>query len=107
MVRLKAMIDDPSRGISYRQDGPLDQRMDPSRGVTLAERLLTADADEVAKVLRDGLMAMVKDPEFMAETRKAKLDVEPASHTELEAVARRTLQVTDAVRGKVRAIFKP
>lgn len=46
-------IDDPSRGISYRQDGPLDQRMDPSRGVTLAERLLTAEADEVAKVLRE------------------------------------------------------
>ena len=62
---------------------------------------------DVAKVLRDGLMAMVKDPEFLAETRKAKLDVEPAGHTELEAVVRRTLQVTDAVRGKVRAIFKP
>ncbi len=45
-------IDDPQRGISYRHDGPLDQRMDPSSGVTLAERLATAEEAEVAEVLR-------------------------------------------------------
>ena len=45
-------IDDPARGISYRQDGPLDLRMDPSRGDTLAERLAAADEAEVADVLR-------------------------------------------------------
>ena len=30
-------IDDPSRGFSWRADGPLDMRMDPSRGETAAE----------------------------------------------------------------------
>ena len=62
---------------------------------------------EAAKALRDGLAAMVKDAEFLAEANKAKLDIEPASHTELESVAKRTLQVTDEVRRKVRDIFKP
>jgi 16S rRNA (cytosine1402-N4)-methyltransferase len=45
-------IDDPARGISYRHDGPLDQRMDPSAGAPLAERLAVAEEDEVAGVLR-------------------------------------------------------
>jgi 16S rRNA (cytosine1402-N4)-methyltransferase len=45
-------IDDPARGISYRHDGPLDLRMDPSRGETLAERLAVAEEAEVADVLR-------------------------------------------------------
>lgn len=46
-------IDDPARGISYRHDGPLDQRMDASQGETLAERLATAEEEEVANVLRE------------------------------------------------------
>ena len=62
---------------------------------------------EMAKVLRDGLAAMTRDPEMLAEARKANLDVEPAPHGDLEAVARQTLQVSDDVRQKVREIFKP
>ena len=61
---------------------------------------------EAAKALRAGLAAMVLDPEFLAEAKKATLDIEPATHTELEAVVKRTLQVTDDVRLKVREIFK-
>jgi tripartite-type tricarboxylate transporter receptor subunit TctC len=63
--------------------------------------------EDVAKLLRDGLTAMLKDPELLAEAGKANLDIEPASHRELEAVVKRTLQVSDAVRQRVREIFKP
>lgn len=45
-------IDDPARGMSYRHDGPLDLRMDTSRGETLAERLAYASEEELADVLR-------------------------------------------------------
>jgi tripartite-type tricarboxylate transporter receptor subunit TctC len=63
-------------------------------------------APEIARALRDGLQAMMKDPEFLAEAKKSTLDIEPSSHSDLEAVTRRTLQVSDAIRSKVREIFK-
>jgi 16S rRNA (cytosine1402-N4)-methyltransferase len=45
-------IDDPARGMSYLHAGPLDLRMDASRGATLAGRLAGADEAELADVLR-------------------------------------------------------
>ncbi len=44
-------LDEPDRGFSFRQAGPLDMRMDRSRGQTLADRLATIDAAELANVI--------------------------------------------------------
>ena len=38
-------LDDPSRGFSFRDDGPLDMRMDPTQGETAAELLAQWAAD--------------------------------------------------------------
>ena len=46
-------IDDPARGFSLRFDGPLDMRMDTSRGETAAAYLARATARELKEVLRD------------------------------------------------------
>jgi 16S rRNA (cytosine1402-N4)-methyltransferase len=46
-------LDDGARGFSFSQDGPLDMRMDTSRGETAAQWLSHADVDEIAAVLRD------------------------------------------------------
>lgn len=46
-------IDDPARGFSFRFDGPLDMRMDPTRGETAAEFLARADERHIAEVIRE------------------------------------------------------
>ena len=46
-------IDDPDRGFSFRQDGPLDMRMDTTRGQSAAEWLAIAEQKEIARVIKD------------------------------------------------------
>jgi 16S rRNA (cytosine1402-N4)-methyltransferase len=46
-------IDTAERGFSFRQDGPLDMRMDPSRGESAADFLARATVRELTEVLRD------------------------------------------------------
>jgi 16S rRNA (cytosine1402-N4)-methyltransferase len=44
-------LDDPSRGFSFRGAGPLDMRMDPTRGAPLSERLREWDAGSLEQIL--------------------------------------------------------
>ena len=46
-------IDDPARGFSFRFDGPLDMRMDTTRGESAADFLARADERQLTEVIRD------------------------------------------------------
>nr|WP_229519584.1 16S rRNA (cytosine(1402)-N(4))-methyltransferase RsmH [Massilia oculi] len=46
-------VDDASRGFSFRNDGPLDMRMDTTRGMSAAEWIATAEQLQLEKVIRD------------------------------------------------------
>ena len=46
-------IDNPARGFSFRFDGPLDMRMDTTRGQSVADWLATAEPQQIAEVIRD------------------------------------------------------
>jgi 16S rRNA (cytosine1402-N4)-methyltransferase len=46
-------IDNPARGFSFRADGPLDMRMDTTRGQSAADWLASAPVEQIAEVIRE------------------------------------------------------
>jgi 16S rRNA (cytosine1402-N4)-methyltransferase len=46
-------LDDPARGFSFRADGPLDMRMDTSRGEPVSGWLARAGVDEIREVIAE------------------------------------------------------
>jgi len=84
-------VDDATRGFSFRQDGPLDMRMDTTRGMSAAEWLATATEQQLEKVIRD-----YGEERFAFQIAKAivaRRAVQPISTTrELAAI------VADAVK---------
>jgi 16S rRNA (cytosine1402-N4)-methyltransferase len=46
-------LDDPARGFSFKQDGPLDMRMNPSRGPTASALILKARPDALARMFQE------------------------------------------------------
>lgn len=59
-------IDDPSRGFSYKYDGPLDLRLDPTKGTSAAARLRELTREEL-----EGMLLTNSDEPYAAQIAKA------------------------------------
>ncbi|HYI61836.1 MAG TPA: 16S rRNA (cytosine(1402)-N(4))-methyltransferase RsmH [Acidimicrobiales bacterium] len=78
-------VDRAERGFSYRsdRDGPLDMRMDRSRGRTAADLLADLDEDALVRALRQ-----LGDEPHARRIARAVVDAEPRTTAQLAAVVR-------------------
>ncbi|MFK7160952.1 16S rRNA (cytosine(1402)-N(4))-methyltransferase RsmH [Marinospirillum sp. MEB164] len=80
-------IDDPERGFSFMQDGPLDMRMDTTQGESAADWLAQASEAEIADVLF-----------HYGEERHARRMARALLKARAEAPITRTLQLAEIIK---------
>jgi 16S rRNA (cytosine1402-N4)-methyltransferase len=84
-------LDDPARGFSFRADGPLDMRMDPTRGAPVSDWLARAGLDEIREVIAT-----------LGEERFARRIAQSIVDTRREEPILRTAQLASLVSRAVR-----
>ena len=84
-------LDDPQRGFSFRADGPLDMRMDPTRGEPVSAWLARAGVDEIRQVIAT-----------FGEERFARRVAQAIVNARRERPLTRTAQLAALVAGAVR-----
>jgi 16S rRNA (cytosine1402-N4)-methyltransferase len=96
-------LDDPRRGFSTKNEGPLDMRMNPGRGQSASELLLRVKSTDLAELLRDNadepraatLADALAGEEFSTTTQLAaaiRATVPDVGKDELELTIRRVFQ---------------
>ncbi len=80
-------IDNPERGFTYKQEGPLDLRLNPQAGTSAAERLKEVTQDEF-----EGMMVENSDEPYAAEIAKTVMN-----HLRHGQAIETTVQLKDAI----------
>lgn len=90
-------LDTPGRGFSFRADGPLDMRMDPTRGESAAELIARLDADALAQVL-----FTLGEERYARRVARAVIAAQPRTTAVLADVVRANIPRTkqSAMHGK-------
>ncbi|MEJ0038846.1 MAG: 16S rRNA (cytosine(1402)-N(4))-methyltransferase RsmH [Gammaproteobacteria bacterium] len=84
-------LDDPARGFSFRADGPIDMRMDATRGEPVSAWLARAGVDEIREVIAT-----------LGEERFARRIAESIVNSRAAAPLTRTSQLAELVSRAVR-----
>jgi 16S rRNA (cytosine1402-N4)-methyltransferase len=84
-------IDNPERGFSFKAEGPLDLRLNPSKGISAADRLKTISQDELC-----GMLLENADEPHSAEIARAiisaiKKGTDITTTTQLQQIIKNTL----------------
>jgi 16S rRNA (cytosine1402-N4)-methyltransferase len=101
-------LDQAQRGFSFLKDGPLDMRMDTTRGISAAEWIATADEAEITRVLKEYgeerfarrmAVAVIKERETKPITRTQQLaQVLSAAHPAWERGKHPATKAFQAIR---------
>jgi 16S rRNA (cytosine1402-N4)-methyltransferase len=95
-----SQVDDAERGLSFMRDGPLDMRLDRSRGPTAADLIATLPEAELARIIAD------YGEERLAR-RVAQRIVAERRATAAAGGIRRTAQLAEIVRAVVPRVPGP
>ena len=116
-------IDNPERGFTFKQDGSLDLRLNPTKGVTAAQRLLELEEQELVGMLEENadepyaqriaheIMQTFRRGEEIATTRQLAAAIERAlsflpKKEQKEAVKKSCQRVFQALRIDVNSEFE-
>jgi 16S rRNA (cytosine1402-N4)-methyltransferase len=98
-------LEEAARGFSFRLDGPLDMRMDPSRGISAADWLAAATEQEIREAIGD-----YGEERFAKQVAKAIVDArarEPLRRTEqLAAVVATAVRTREAGQNPATRTFQ-
>ncbi len=89
-------IDNPARGFSFRFDGPLDMRMDTTRGESAADFLARADVRAIAEVIKDYGEERFALPIAKAVVARRESGLGLRSTTELAQLVARSVRTREA-----------
>ena len=82
-------IDNPERGFTFKEDGPLDLRLDRTRGVTAAQRLRELSFEEISGMLKENsdepYAKEIADKVFFRMKQGAKMDTTTELREAIEA----------------------
>lgn len=96
-------FDDPSRGFSFKSTGPLDMRMNPSRGLSAADWLVKITAEKLEAALHENAdepraesialaLAGIRFPNTIALAQAIRESVRISDEDERELTVRRVFQ---------------
>jgi hypothetical protein len=95
--------------LSYTRTAPPNVcgRLNYASGSAIGRSLLAPPGipAEHAQALRTAFQAMVKDPDFVAEIQRLKVDLDPLPGEHLERLVAQTLSIPAAVRERAKAAF--
>jgi 16S rRNA (cytosine1402-N4)-methyltransferase len=104
-------LDDPTRGFTFKADGPLDMRMNPARGVSAADLLSKLNPAKLSKLLTDNsdepLAHELADAILVAHERKSLTTTRALADVVRSTVSRssqRGAETDDAVRRVFQAL---
>lgn len=89
-------IDNPTRGFTFKQDGPLDLRLDPTCGPTAAQRLAELDEQELSALLQENADEPYAQPIARAVARHLKQGGTIDTTTQLSTLIADTLSFLPA-----------